>query len=121
MENKEDKGKAGTLRKIADFLFGRRGTEETGDINNQYLGMRTIIEGRETFNALTYYQILERHCNSKIAGRISGTIMTELVSIKGTGRNQGVEVMKAGQFPNMERLLQGYERKEKPEEINEDE
>lgn len=108
--DREDKGKTGTLRKISEYLFSRRGSDEEGKIDLDFLLMRTDIRGRESFNNIAYYTILHKHLKSNLSGEIAKICGLIYISTNREGRKEGVEAMKAGQFPQIEKLLQGYER-----------
>lgn len=118
MTEQQNSNKDGIMRKVTEFLFGRRGTDEDSkkEIDNDYLAMRTDIQGKEVFNALAYYALMEKHLKSKVSKEIRGIIQLQAISLNREGRKEGVKTVESGQFPQVEKLLQGYERKQRTDD-----
>jgi len=91
-----------TVRKIADFLFGK-GDKET---NSQFLDRRTDIHGKEMFTALTYYRILQERFDCETAGAIGDILERLSISMERKGRTEAVQTLMQ-QFPKTETLIRG--------------
>jgi len=98
----KDKRDQGTVRNIADFLFGKAKNET----DNQYLDRRTDISGREMFRALTLYRVIEETFNSEAAGAIGSVLERLSISKTRLGRSEGVTSI-MGQFPKVETISVG--------------
>lgn len=91
-----------TIRKIAEFLFGKA----DGESDNQFLDRRTDVSGREMFRALTFYRIIEEKFHSKAAGQIASILERLSISKIRLGRAEGVTAIQ-GQFPKVETIAIG--------------
>lgn len=118
MSEIQNTNKEGIMRKVTEYLFGRKGTDEDSknSIDNDYLAMRTDIQGKEVFNALAYYGLMETTLGSKVSKDIRRIIQLQAISLRRQGRAEGVKTVESGQFPQVEKLLQGYERKIKSDD-----
>ncbi len=102
MSYKKNPRDQGTIRHIADFLFGKN----KGESENQYLDRRTDISGREMFRALTLYRFIEEVFNSEASGQIGSVLERLSISKTRLGRSEGVHSI-MGQFPKTETLTIG--------------
>lgn len=110
------------VNKVLDFLFGRpedteiKQTKKSKDAKQEqqqpnqnskrYMDMRTDITNKETFQALTYYRLLEEQYDCKAAGRVADILECLAISNKRMGRLEGVAILKQ-QLPKEEVLLKG--------------
>lgn len=93
-----------TLRKVTDFLFGR----PEADKSDQFLDMRTDIDSKEMFKALTYYKILAESYKCQSAGRIANLLERLMISSKRSGRIEAVRsIIQQAEKENT--LLRGIE------------
>jgi len=98
----KDQRDEATVRKIADYLFGKA----TKESDNQFLDRRTDVSGREMFRALTFYRIIEEKFHSKAAGQIASILERLSISKTRLGRAEGVQSI-MGQFPKVETISIG--------------
>lgn len=118
--DKSNSSKDAIMRKVTEYLFGMHSSDEDKNknpIDNDYLAMRTDIGGKEIFNALAYYGIMEKHLGSKVSADIRRLIQLQCISLGRKGRGEGVKTVETGQFPAVEKLLQGYERRPQKSEM----
>jgi len=92
----------GTVRKIADYLFGKAKEES----DSQFLDRRTDVSGKEMFRALTYYRILQERFDCVTAGSIADILERLSISVERKGRIEAVHTLMQ-QFPKTETLEQG--------------
>jgi len=92
----------GTVRKIAEYLFGKAKEES----DSQFLDRRTDVTGKEMFRALTYYRILQERFECDTAGSIADILERLSISVQRKGRLEAVQTLMQ-QFPKTETLEQG--------------
>lgn len=99
---KQPKMDEGTVRKIADYLFGK----STQESDSKFLDRRTDVSGKDMFAALTYYRILQERFNCETAGAIADILERLSISLERKGRLEAVQTLMQ-QFPKTETLIRG--------------
>ncbi|MEX2738067.1 MAG: hypothetical protein Q6356_003245 [Candidatus Wukongarchaeota archaeon] len=92
-----------TIKKIADFLFGRDKNEK----DSQFLDRRTDVAGKNMFSALMYYRILQEKFSCKVAGDIANVIERLSISMGRKGREEGVVTLMRRDFPTVQNIRMG--------------
>lgn len=73
-------------KQIANFLFDKPDASETGE----FLDIRTDINTKEMYAALSYYRILAEHFKCKAARSIANILERLNISSNREGRREGV-------------------------------
>jgi len=95
------------IKQISEFLFSKfKEKNEEKDGENKFLDTRTRIKGKEMFNALTFYRLLEEQYNCKPAGEVADILERLAISDNGEGRLEAFHILK-GKTPTEEKMLTG--------------
>ena len=82
----------GTVTAIKEFLFGRgKGVKKLTE--SQFMDMRGRINGKNFYQALTYYRILDEYYGSEASKIIANLLLRLSVSDKSLGRMEAVTVL----------------------------
>lgn len=95
-----------TTKQAGNYLF-----KNPGEIESEYLDMRTIINSDSMSELLLYYGILGNTYGSQVAIDIKDTIERLLISRRGVGREQAVLTLKQN-FPKRIEVEKGWETDE---------
>ena len=83
----------GTVTAIKEFLFGRGKKTDDKLTESQYMDMRGSIKGKNFYQALTYYRILDEYYGSNASKIIANLLLRLSVSDRRLGRMEAVTVL----------------------------
>jgi len=81
----------GTVTAIKEFLFGRGRKPRLEE--SQFLDMRGDIKGKEMYQAITYYRILDEYYGSEASKIIANLLLRLSISTHRMGRTEAVTVL----------------------------
>jgi hypothetical protein len=78
---------------VKNFLFGRGEKKEEKISESQFMDMRGDVKGRDMYQAITYYRILDEYYGSEASKVIANLLLRLSVSTKRMGRMEAVTVL----------------------------